>query len=202
MPKPIMIAGGGVAALGGLAFAVSAVIAPADRFADCRTVTVTEPLGTSFTLTDTTGRRVTDQEVFAKPTLLYFGYTFCPDVCPIDNGRNAAAVDLMAEDGVEAQPVFVTIDPERDDVELLAEYTAAFHDDMIGLTGSVEEIREVQAAYKSFSSRQGDDPEYYLVDHSTFTYLVLPGHGFVDLVSRSEDAQQVADRASCFVRNA
>ena len=178
MQKIFMLAGGGVAALGALAVGVSALVAPRDAFRDCRNVMVPDDLGAPFNLTDTTGARVTDTEVFTKPSLVYFGYTFCPDVCPIDNARNAEAT------------------------ELLAEYTYAFHDDMIGLTGSVDEIKAVAAAYKAYSAKQDGDPEYYLVDHSTFTYLVLPEIGFVDVVMRSERPQEVADRTACFIENA
>ena len=98
--------------------------------------------------------------------------------------------------------MFIIIDPERDTAEFLAEYSYAFHDDMVGLTGSVDEIKAVAAAYKAYSAKQDGDPEYYLVDHSTFTYLVLPDLGFVDVVNRSERAEEVAERTACFIENA
>ncbi len=202
MKQVLMLVGGGVAALGALAVGVSALVAPSDPFHPCRTAKVADDLGGSFTLTNVAGQRVTDQEVFTKPSLVYFGYTFCPDVCPIDNARNAEVTDLLAEQGVDIQPVFVTIDPERDTPEHLEDYTRAFHDDMIGLTGSAAEIEAVAAAYKAYSAKQDGDPEYYLVDHSTYTYLVLPEHGFVDLVLRAETADAVAKRTACFVEKA
>ncbi|MEO1195867.1 MAG: SCO family protein [Pseudomonadota bacterium] len=202
MQRLLMLAGGGVAALGALAVGVSALVAPRDAFHDCRNVMVTDDLGAPFTLTNTNGARVSDADVFTKPSLVYFGYTFCPDVCPIDNARNAEATDLLAAEGIDIQPVFITIDPERDTADLLAEYTNAFHDDMVGLTGSVDEIKAVAAAYKAYSAKQDGDPEYYLVDHSTYTYLVLPELGFVDVVMRAERAEDVAKRTACFIENA
>lgn len=202
MQRLLMLAGGGIAALGALAVGVSALVAPSDPFHDCRKVRVTEALGGPFTLTNAAGARVTDEQVFTKPSLVYFGYTFCPDVCPIDNSRNAEATVILQEQGVEIQPVFITIDPERDTVEVLEDYTYAFHDDMVGLTGSVDEIKAVAASYKAYSAKQDGDPEYYLVDHSTFTYLVMPELGFVDLVKRDETAAEVAERTACFIENA
>ncbi|MDJ1006979.1 MAG: SCO family protein [Paracoccaceae bacterium] len=204
MRQILMLAGGGIAALGALAVGVSALVAPADRFADCRTLTVTDDLGAPFTLTRSDGVRVTDTDVFAKPSLVYFGYSFCPDVCPIDNARNAQATDLLAEKGIDIQPVFITIDPERDTPDMLGPFVEAFHPQMVGLTGSLEEIEAVAAAYKAYSAKRGeeDDDEYYLMDHSTFSYLVLPEHGFVDLVRRNEPADAVAARTACFVANA
>jgi len=199
--RPLMLAGGGFAALGALAFGVSALVAPEDPFAPCRTVSVAEELGTSFTLTRADGVRVTDAEVFDRPSLVYFGYSFCPDVCPIDNVRNAQATDVLAKRGLEIRPVFITIDPERDTPDMLGPFVEAFHPDMVGLTGSVEEIERVAAAYKAYSAKRGED-EYYLMDHSTYSYLVLPGHGFVDLVRRDETADAVAERTACFIENA
>ncbi len=87
-----------------------------DPFASCRAASVAGggAIGGPFTLTDEDGKTVTDKEVLAKPSLVYFGYSFCPDVCPLDNARNAEAVDLLAAKGYDVTPVFITIDPERD----------------------------------------------------------------------------------------
>ena len=85
-----------------------------DRFAECRSATVaggSGAIGGAFTLIDSTGKAVTDKEVLAKPSLVYFGYSFCPDVCPLDNARNVEAVDLLADKGYDVTPVFITIDP-------------------------------------------------------------------------------------------
>lgn len=176
-----------------------------DQFAQCRGGAVAGgagAIGGPFTLVSETGETVTETDVIDEPTLLYFGYTFCPDVCPIDNARNVAAVDLLEERGVQVKPVFITVDPERDTVDVMREFTDAFHPRLLGLTGSAEQVKAASQAYRTFYSKQdSDDPEYYLVDHSTFTYLVLPEHGFVEFFRREDTAEKMADRVQCYVEN-
>jgi protein SCO1/2 len=152
---------------------------------------------------DTTGRTVTDREVFSKPSLLYFGYTFCPDICPYDAARNAEAVDILEELGIDAQPVFVSIDPERDTPEVLGDFAANMHPKMIGLTGTPEQVKGASQAYRTYYRKQEDgDPDYYLVDHSTYTYLVLPEAGFVEFFNRDTTADAMARATACFVEAA
>lgn len=172
-----------------------------DPFAQCRAGAVGGgDIGGPFTLIDETGATVTDKDVLTKPSLVYFGYTFCPDVCPLDNQRNAEAVDLLGDQGMDVTPVFITVDPDRDTPQVLADFTENLHPKMIGLTGSDSQVKAASQAYKTYFRRQdGDDPDYYLMDHSTFTYLVLPGHGFVDFFRRDDSAQQMADRTACFL---
>lgn len=173
-----------------------------DQFAECRASTVAGgagSIGGPFTLVDQTGTTVTDADVFTKPSLVYFGYTFCPDICPFDNARNAEAVDIMEENGIITTPVFITIDPARDTPEVMAEYSRYMHPRMIGLTGTPEQVKAASTAYRTYYQKQPSEDEYYLVDHSTFTYLVLPEHGFVEFFRRDLSAQQLAEQVSCFV---
>lgn len=157
-------------------------------------------IGGPFTLVDETGTTVTDADVFTKPTLLYFGYTFCPDVCPLDSARNAEALTLLQERGIDAQAAFITVDPKRDTVEEVAAFTDLFHPDMIGLTGSPEQTDAASKAYKTYYKiNDEDDPEFYLVDHSTFTYLVLPESGFKTFYRRENTPEEIADTAACFI---
>ena len=173
----------------------------ADPFAQCRGSTVGGgDIGGPFTLVDETGATVTDKDVITRPTLVYFGYTFCPDVCPLDNARNAEAVDLLKERGVEVTPVFISIDPERDTPEALRDFTDNMHPDMIGLTGSAEQVKAASMAYRTYYKKQESGDEYYLMDHSTFTYLVLPEAGFVDFFRRESTPAEMADRVACFVK--
>lgn len=175
-----------------------------DVFAQCRGGQVGGgDIGGPFSLVDPTGTTVTDAEVLTKPSLIYFGYTFCPDVCPLDAARNAEAVDILEEQGFDVTPVFITVDPERDTPQVMGEFAANLHPKMVGLTGSPEQVRAASQAYKTFYRKQeGGDPDYYLVDHSTFTYLTLPGVGFVDFFRRDDTADQMAERVACFVSNA
>ncbi|MGI3209882.1 SCO family protein [Roseovarius tibetensis] len=175
-----------------------------DQFAQCRASNVaggSAQIGGPFELVDETGTIVTDADVIDKPTLIYFGYTFCPDVCPLDAARNAAAVDILEDRGEIVKPVFISVDPARDTPEVLAEFTDYLHPRMLGLTGSPEQVRAASQAYRTYYKAQKSDGEddYYLVDHSTMTYLTLPGHGFVDFFRRDASAEQMADRVQCFI---
>ena len=154
-------------------------------------------IGGPFTLVDQTGATVTEAVVITRPSLVYFGYAFCPDVCPVDNARNVAAVDLLAERGIDARPVFITVDPARDTPELLADYARNMGGDMIALTGTEAQVRAAANAYRVVYSRNGDDPDYYLMNHSAFTYLVLPGEGFVTFFRREATPAEIADRTAC-----
>lgn len=196
----------GAILLAGAAGALAVVYTsePADPFAPCREDTMIDfsQIGGPFELIDETGQDVTDADVFTRPTLFYLGYTFCPDVCPLDNMRNADAVYLMEEAGTEVQSVFLSIDPQRDAPEVLAEFTEFFHPQMIGLTGTLESVRAVADAYASFFEVQETGDEFYLIDHSTHTFLVLPEHGVVDIINREEMPEEVATRAACMIEHA
>lgn len=174
---------------------------PNDEFVECRQGQVAGgDIGGPFTLVDTKGQTVTDTDVLTKPSLVYFGYTFCPDVCPMDMARNVEAVDLLAEKGIDVTPVFITIDPARDTPDALADYATNMHPNLVALTGSDEQVRLASQAYKTFYQKQDTDDEYYLMDHSTFTYLVLPEKGFVDFFRREVTSEQMAESVACFVQ--
>jgi protein SCO1/2 len=173
-----------------------------DQFAQCRATQVSGgagALGGPFTLTDHTGKTVTEANFADRPTLLYFGYTFCPDVCPLDNARNAEAVDLLAARGYDLTPVFVSVDPARDTQQVMAEFVSFMHPKMIGLTGTEDQIRDAARAYRVYFAKQDSTDEFYLIDHSTFAYLLMPGHGFVEVIRRDQTPEQVADTAACFI---
>lgn len=174
-----------------------------DVFAQCRASSVAggaAEIGGPFTLVSETGETVTDEDVITMPSLLYFGYTFCPDVCPLDTVRNAEAVAILEERGMMVQPVMITVDPERDTPEAMDMFTANVHDRMLGLTGTPEQTDAAARAYRVYYriNRDGDDP-YYLVDHSAFSYLVLPEHGFVEFFHRDITPAEMAETTACFV---
>ena len=156
-------------------------------------------IGGPFTLVDQTGTTVTDKEVLKKPSLVYFGYTFCPDVCPLDAQRNADAVDILAQKNIDVTPVFITIDPGRDTPQVLADWTSAISPKMIGLTGTADQIKAVSEAYKTYYKQQPASDENYLMDHSIYTYLMLPDAGFVEFFDRDITADKMADKVACFI---
>lgn len=190
------------AALLGVAVGAYLVLGGAgdDRFAECRRGTVAggAQIGGPFELVSETGATVTEAEAITDLTLLYFGYTFCPDFCPNDLSRNAIAADLLEERGINVNMTFVSIDPARDDVAAVADFTDALHPRMLGLTGSPEQVAAAANAYRVYFRKSGDDPEYYLMDHSTFTYLVAPDVGFLEFFSSDTSAEDMADAVACF----
>jgi protein SCO1/2 len=173
-----------------------------DRFADCRRSAVAggaAAIGGPFSLTAPDGRRVTDADVITGPTLVYFGYAFCPDFCPTDLARNADVADLLAARGQNVGLVFVSIDPERDTPQTVGTFAANIHPDLVALTGTPDEVAAAAAAYRVYFRKADDDPEYYLVDHSTFTYLMAPGEGFLEFFPSSVSAEDMADSVGCFI---
>jgi protein SCO1/2 len=181
-------------------------VRPDDPFAPCRSSVVSggpAAIGGPFSLMNEDGKAVTDKDVLSGPSLVYFGYTFCPDVCPLDTTRNAEAVDILEARGLSVTPVFISVDPERDTPPVLKEWTDAIHPRMIGLTGTPEEIRATTQAYRTLYRVPDDrsDP-YYLVDHMTHTYLMLPGIGFAEFFARDVPADTMAETIACFIENA
>ncbi len=173
-----------------------------DKFAQCRSGSIaggTAAIGGPFELLNDKGETVTDTDVITEPTLVYFGYTFCPDVCPFDMSRNAEAVDILAERGQSVTPLFISIDPDRDTPEVVADYAFNLGGKTIALTGSPEQVKAASQAYKTYYKAHDKSDEYYLVDHSTFTYLVTPEDGFLEFFKRDDTAEQMADKVGCFL---
>ncbi|MGR3377552.1 SCO family protein [Salipiger abyssi] len=190
------------ALIGGIWFYTRPGDQASDPFAPCRTAVIaggSDQIGGPFELVNSAGETVTDQDVITEPTLLYFGYTFCPDVCPLDTVRNADAVDILDAQGKSVTPVFISIDPERDTPEAVGDFAHNIHERMIGLTGSPEQVKAASQAYRTYYKKQPSDDEFYLVDHSTFTYLVLPEYGFVEYFRRELPPEDLAERAACFI---
>ena len=174
-----------------------------DKYAQCKNSAVAGggDLGGPFELVNSAGQTVTDTDVITEPSLIYFGYTFCPDVCPLDVARNASAIDVLAERGMSVTPVFISIDPARDTPEIVGEFADNMHPKMIGLTGSPEQVKAASMAYRTYYKAHEAEDEFYLVDHSTFSYLVMPGEGFVDFFRRDVTPDQMADKIECFIEN-
>ena len=193
---------GGLGATAAAVYGVGPFSHGNDPFSACRTSAVaggTSAIGGPFTLVNGQGAQVTEKDVITKPSLIYFGYTFCPDVCPLDTVRNADAVDLLADKGMDVTPVFISIDPDRDTPEVVADFASAIHPNMIGLTGSAEQVKVASTAYRTYYKKNDSGDDYYLVDHSTMSYLVLPEHGFVEFFRRDASPEQVAKTTACFI---
>lgn len=152
-------------------------------------------IGGPFELTAHTGERVTDKTLIDRPTLMYFGYTFCPDICPVDTQIMAEAVDILASRNIEVRPVFVTVDPARDTAEELKYYAEALHPTMIALTGSEDEIRAAADAYKVYYEKVEVDGSAagYLMNHTGYTYLMTPEKGLAALFRRDFPPEQIAN---------
>ncbi len=153
--------------------------------------------GGPFSLIDHDGVPATLERFAGSYIWMFFGYTFCPDVCPTALGNMAVALDALGDldpdKAARVIPVFVTVDPTRDTVEVLHDYVGLFHSRLIGLTGSDMEIDAIKQAYRVFSARGEDIGEgFYLVDHSAFTYLMGPEGGFVAMYPNEFEPQGAA----------
>jgi cytochrome oxidase Cu insertion factor (SCO1/SenC/PrrC family) len=133
-----------------------------------------EPVGGPFELTDQTGQLRTNSDFRGRLMLVYFGFTYCPDVCPTDLQAIGLALDKLGGDAERVQPLFITVDPARDTAEHLAQYVPMFHPRLIGLTGSAEAIRKAADAYKVYYAKvpRGKAADDYTVDHTAFLYLM------------------------------
>ena len=151
-------------------------------------------VGGPFSLVDQDGRRVTEKDFLGKYMLVFFGYTYCPDVCPTELQVMTAALDQMGPDASRIQPVFVSIDPARDTPQVLKAYVANFGPRLIGLTGTAEEVAVIAKAYrvyyaKAANSGSGTD---YLMDHSSIIYLMGPDGRFLTHMAYTTDAAKLA----------
>ena len=153
-------------------------------------------IGGSFELVDHNGVSVSEKDIINGLTLIYFGYTYCPDICPLDTQRNLTTVDILDEQDIKITPVFITIDPERDTIKALNDYVYASHERLIGLTGSLEQVQKASKAYRTFFRKNGDGDDY-LIDHSTFSYL-MDETGFLQFFRRDIEPEEMAKTISCF----
>jgi protein SCO1/2 len=155
-------------------------------------------IGGTFALTDQDGRGVTDRSFAGQYRLMYFGYTFCPDVCPTDMQNIGAGLKLLeTSDPALAQrvtPVFVTVDPARDTPPVLKQFVRAFHPRMVGLTGSAAAITAVEKAYGVYAKKGVAAPGGgYLLDHQNTVYLMDPSGKPLALIPADDGPQAVAD---------
>lgn len=162
-------------------------------------------IGGPFTLVDGNGRPVTDQSFAGKYRLMYFGYTFCPDVCPTDMQRLAQGFQAFETSdptrAAKVQPIFVTIDPARDTPATVKQFTAAFHPRFVGLTGTQQQVDAALKAYRVYANRApGGDAQNYLMDHSAIAYLIGPEGDAISFLSQGATPQEVTAELEKWVR--
>lgn len=150
-----------------------------------------------YLLMDTKGRAISDQDFRGSFQLIAFGYTFCPDICPTTLAEISLIMEKLGDRAAQLQPLFVTVDPERDTPEVLRGYTAYFHPRIIGLTGSPELVRRVADHFKVRYEKHwepGAGKDKYSVDHSAGMYLLGPDGGFLGKFAYATPPQDVAAR--------
>lgn len=149
-------------------------------------------VGGPFTLVDQTGRTVTEKD-FSGFKLIYFGFTFCPSVCPTELQKITLAMDALGKAGDSVQPIFITIDPERDTVPVMREYVKLFHPRLTGLTGSREQIDAAIGAYRVYAAKvQEEGMSDYTMDHSSFIYLMSPDDRLLAIYKTQDKADDMA----------
>lgn len=164
------------------------------------TTTGSASIGGSFTLTDQHGNSFSEQQLRGKHALIFFGFTHCPDICPAGLSTITNALETLPEPVAnQITPVFITVDPERDTPERMAEYTANFHPDFIALTGSPEAVAEAADNYKVFYEKAGvhqDADGNYMVNHSGYVYFMGPDGNYIKHFSHNADPEKLAAMVS------
>ena len=153
-------------------------------------------IGGAFTLVDHTGQERTEADFRGRHALIYFGYSFCPDVCPTALADMLIALDELGPDAARVQPLFITIDPERDTPGVLKDYVANFHPRLVGLSGSPAQIGKAARVYRVYYARV-EDPEAgenYLMDHSSVIYLMDPDGRYLTHFSHGTAPETMARR--------
>ena len=157
-------------------------------------------LGATINLTDQNNRPFSLEKQDTPLSLVYFGYSYCPDICPYDLERNAYVKDIMDEAQLDINLIFITLDPLRDTSERLKNFSEYIHDSMIALTGSNNAIEILKKGYGVFgkSNKIDNEDQSYLVDHSTFSYLVNKNGKVLSFFNRRESPEKITEKIKCF----
>jgi protein SCO1/2 len=158
------------------------------------TTSGTATIGGPFSLVATNGEDITDQTYRGKWQLIFFGYTYCPDACPTTLANISVALEKLGADAGKLTPLFVTIDPQRDTREVMADYLQSFDSRIVGLTGSQAQVDQIVREYRAYAAQQksetgGDD---YLFAHTAYIYLMSPRGIFVNVIEGSEPGEKIA----------
>jgi protein SCO1/2 len=159
--------------------------------------------GGPFALTDQDGRALTDADFRGRYMLIYFGFTYCPDVCPTSLARNADALALIGDKAAKVTPILISVDPERDTPAALKAYAQLFGGGLVGLTGTPQQIADVARAYRVYYAKvaaSDSGSATYLIDHSAFTYLMGPDGQFIQLFRHDLGAIEMAQQLRELIR--
>ncbi len=160
-------------------------------------------IGGAFEMTAHTGETVTDKTFEGKLLLVFFGYTFCPDVCPTTLNSVALALDVLGDNAASVQPLFITVDPARDTPEVPADYAPAFHPSILGLSGTPEQTARIAKSYRAFFAKAADsggDPDTYLMDHSVFIYLMGRDGKYLTMFSHTAKPEDMAAEIARYLK--
>lgn len=150
-------------------------------------------VGGPFSLVDQDGKLFTQENLRGQFSVLYFGFTHCPDICPTELEKLAEALDIIEKEaGVKVLPVFISVDPERDTPEKVKAYVKEFHPRLLGLTGDLDSVKSASKAYRVYFHKANESDTDYLVDHSIITYLLNPDADFVTFYGKNFTAEQMA----------
>jgi protein SCO1/2 len=156
-------------------------------------VTGSVSVGGPFSLVDPSGKAVTDADFRGRWMLVYFGYTFCPDVCPTELQAMMAGLDVLGKQAAQVAPIFITVDPQRDTPAAMGEYVKLFDDRLIGLTGSQDQVKASMRAYRVYAAKsESKTTSDYLMDHSSFLYLMGPDGKLRSLFKAGTSANEIA----------
>jgi protein SCO1/2 len=153
----------------------------------------TATIGGSFSLIDGDGKRVTEADFKGKWLMIFFGYTFCPDACPTALSAMAEAMDRLGAQADQVQPIFITIDPERDTPQVMKEYVGNFGPKIVGLTGTSADIAAVAQSFRVYYKKAGDGANY-LMDHSTAILVMNPEFHFAGIIPGDAKPAQMIER--------
>lgn len=157
-------------------------------------------IGGEFVLLNEQGETVTQDDFKTHYKLIFFGFTFCPAVCPTELGRMAKIMEALGDDARKVQPLFITIDPERDTPEVIKEYVPQFHPRLVGLTGSVEQIDAVKESFKVYASKtENEMMDGYMMDHSSFMYFTSPDNQLLKLFSTKDEVGFIAESVGSII---
>jgi protein SCO1 len=175
--------------------AAAALLLPARAFrpTSCAAQIAAPPKGSSvhFTLTATDGTSVTEQSYRGKWLAIYFGYTFCPDICPTTMMELAQAFQALGPRAAESQAIFISVDPQRDNPDVLADYLRTFDPRFVGLTGTSAQISAAAKSFNVVYERHDTDDGNYTYDHSSYVYLVNPGGKLAEALASGFDSKQI-----------